>query len=507
MKPYTPILALTAWSCSWLDGPPAWERPEAADRAAFTAHLAFPQSPLSLKVSLGESRKVAGGTLFPARISWYPGLDVHGALLRPDSPTGAGVVVAQGHFGEGKSSPEAQEVALRLVERGSVVVMVDTPGMEEASRSGRHIHFDEGAHNRAFLAAGGVSAMGVQVSQLRRAVDVLQAEGATRVGATGASGGAVQSMYLALADDRVNAIALASYVPTPREARAGGCPCDQVPGWPGPDPTVSFALAVPSLWLTDGPVERRPHLPDEAEWHATEGPHSYTPKMQALALAFFADHLGVRSLPGDGPHGLTPAHIQPIRTPSLTEQDADLVDLAAHLHPTELWSPGREGAGHHELSCQGKGPAVVVAGAEDVDLLALEAAGLRACAVRIPEDAVGHDQAVGTAGVPYTHVLSGALRAAADRVHAKAAYGVRGHGLVAAGTGLPYVVRSPVRTLAGVDPTQDPNWIHVPGAWWGALTPVWTDALAVDDDAEPLAATLAATLSAQLVEEEAPHVP
>jgi len=503
MKRCTPILALAAWSCGWLDGPPSWERPEPADRAKFAAHLAFPSPPLPLEITLGEARKVAGGTLFPARIAWYPGLDVHGALLRPDSPSGAGVVVAQGHFGEGKSSPEAQEIALRLVERGSVVVMVDTPGMEEASRSGRHIHFDAGAHNRAFLTAGGVSAMAVQVSQLRRAIDLLHAEGATKVGATGASGGAVQSMYLALADDRVDAIALASYVPTPREARAGGCPCDQVPGWPGPDPTVGIALTVPSLWLTDGPVERRPHLPDDAEWHQTEGPHSYTPKMQALALAFFADHLGVRLLDGDGPHRLTPAHIQPIRTPELTEADAELFDLADHLHPTDMWSPGREGASHHELSCQGKGPVVVVAGGQATDLSSLEAAGLRACAVRIPEDAVGHDQAVGTAGTPYTHVLSGALRAAADRVQAKAAYGVRGHGLVAAGTGLPYVVRSPVRTLGEVDPTQDPNWIHVPGAWWGALAPVWTGALAVADDADELAGTL----STQLIEEKPPHVP
>ena len=479
--------------CSLWSGPPPWERPEPADRAAFVKLLAFPQAPLPAAVTLGESRKVSGGMLSAARIAWFPGFDVHGALLRPDAPTGAGVVVAQGHFGEGKSSPEAQEIALRLVERGAVVVMVDTPGMEEADRPGRHIHFDSGAHNRALLSAGGASAMGLQVSQLKRAVDLLQAEGATRIGATGASGGAVQSLYLGLADERVQAIALASYVPTPREARAGGCPCDQVPGWPGPDPTVSLALQIPSLWLTDGPAER-PHLPDGADWYATDGPHSYTPQMQARALDFFADKLGLRSLRGDGPEGLTPAPIQPIRTPALTETDADIPDLATYLQPKKQWSAGRTGEGHHELSCQGKGPVVVVAGGEETDLSALEAAGLRACAVRIPEDAVGHDEAVGTAGTPYTHILSGALHAAADRVQAKAVFSVRGHGLVAAGTGLPYVVRDPIRGLAELDPNQDANWVHVPGAWWGALDPVWQGALATGDDPVELAGRLAKEL-------------
>jgi len=490
----TSIVALALAGCSWWQGPASWDRPEPADRAAFVALLDFPEAPLPAEVSLGEPRKVTGGTLFPARISWFPGFDVHGALLRPDAPTGAGVVVAQGHFGEGKSSPEAQEIALRLVERGAVVVMVDTPGMEEADRPGRHIHFDPGAHNRALLSAGGTSAMGLQVSQLRRAVDLLQAEGATRIGATGASGGAVQSLYLGLSDDRVHAIALASYVPTPREARAGGCPCDQVPGWPGPDPTVALALPIPSLWLTDGPAER-PHLPDDAEWHATEGPHSYTPEMQALALTFFADHLGLHRVHGDGPHGLGPAPIQPIRTASLTEDDADINDLARFLRPTRTWAPGRQGEGHHELSCQGRGPTVVVAGGVDADLAALEAAGLKACAVRIPEDAVGHDQAVGTAGMPYTQVLSGALKAAADRVQAKAVYAVRGHGLVAAGTGLPYVVRDPIRSLSELDPTQDPNWVHVPGAWWGALDPVWAGALASGAEPAVLALRLAEELN------------
>jgi len=461
-----------------------------ADRAAFAGHLAFPNTPNGPAV-LGEGVPVEGGTLFPVRLPLWPGFDAHGALLRPTHPVGTGVVVAQGHFGEGKSSPEAQEIALRLVQRGATVVMVDTPGMEEADRPGRHIHFDSGRHNRGFLAAGGTSAMGLQVRLLQRGLDLLQTEGATRLGATGASGGAVQSMYLSLVDPRVQAVVLASYPPTPREARAGGCPCDQVPGWPGPDPAVAAAVAVPSLWLRDGPGDPPKGLPARGTFQETEGPHSYTPQMQRHALDFFDRHLSLGAAPADG---LGPAPIRPIRTPALTEADLDIPELQPHLTPTTTWTPGRTGEGHHELDCDGTGPAVALAGASKADQAALVAAGMKACLVRIPEDAVGHDVAIATAGTPYTHTLSGALAAAAARIDAEAIYAVRGHALVAAGTGLDYAVLDPIRTPADIDPTTDPAWIHVPGAWWGALKPVWTRAVAIGTERDTVVQNLRAHL-------------
>ena len=457
-----------------------------ADRARFAALLDFPDAPGG-PVVLGEGTPIEGGTLYPARLPLWPGFDAHGALLRPTTPVGAGVVVAQGHFGEGKSSPEAQEVALRLVQRGATVVLVDTPGMEEADRPGRHIHFDQGAHNRALLASGGTSAMGLQLALLKRGVDLLETEGATRIGATGASGGAVQSLYLGLVDDRIDAVVLASFPPTPREARAGGCPCDQVPGWPGPDPGVSAALTQPSLWLRDQAGDPPKGLPANGTYKETDGPHSYTVEMQRHALDFFDRHLDLGPAPSDG---LGPAPIRPIRTAALTDTDLDITDLVAHLTPGERWTPGRVGEGHHEVSCSGSGPVVVVAGGDTADVDALVAGGLRACAVRIPEDAVGHDVSIGTGGTPYTHILSGALAAAAERVSAKAVYSVRGFGLVAAGTGLPYVVRSPVKTVTNVDVSLDANWIHVPGAWWGAVDPVWSGALATAESAEELVPVL-----------------
>lgn len=480
---------LCALSCT-----PAQPSVPPADLVRLRVHLSGPErAGLSARL-LPPQDTVDGGVVIPVRLPVWPGFEAHGALLRPAEPTGAGVVVAQGHFGEGKSSPEAQEIALQLVQRGVTVVLVDTPGMEEAAGPSRAIHFDEGAHNRAFLVAGGTSAMALQLEQLRAGLDLLVAEGATTLGATGASGGAVQSLYLALTDDRVSAVVLASFPPTPREARAGGCACDQIPGWPGPDPSVAAALSVPSLWLRDGEGPPPKGLPAQGTYVQTEGPHSYTQEMQAAALDFFADHLPLRPAPSTAE--LAPVRVRPISAGPLTTDDRSIQSLAPMLTPKTRFVPGATGDGQHELSCTGKGPAVVVAGGQPVDRAALNAAGFRACLVRIPEDAAGHHEAVGRGGDPYVHQLSGALRAAGARVDAVAAWGVRGHGLVAAGTGLPYVVRDPVATLQAVDPSQDAPWIHVPGAWWGALSPVWEAAVATGSDAPALAQALHAATTA-----------
>jgi len=66
--------------------------------------------------------------------------------LEPRRATDAGVVVAHGHFGEGKGDPTAQDIAWRLARRGARVVVVDTPGVEEWDVPSRQIHGDGGAH-------------------------------------------------------------------------------------------------------------------------------------------------------------------------------------------------------------------------------------------------------------------------------------------------------------------------------------------------------------------------
>jgi dienelactone hydrolase len=456
-----------------------------ADRAALQASLAFPAAGGPLALERGPAVVDGGVTVRPVSFDLRPGWSVSGALFEPVAPGPVGVVVAQGHFGQGKSAPEAQEIAWRLARRGVRVLAVDTPGMEEWDRPSRHVHFDEGAHNRGYLAAGGTSALALQVAQLRRGLDVLASLGSTRFGATGASGGAVQSFFVAVADDRVEAVVLASPPPLPKEARAGGCPCDQLPGWPGPDPAVIAALPVPSLWLADG-LEGTPPagLNRQARYRRTAGPHSYTAEMQDLALDFFADELGV---PGAAT-GRDGGPLTELRMPDPPSSAPGIRDLP--LKPTARWSPAVGEAAHHELDCAGRGPVVLVAGADASRAAALQAQGLKTCLVRVPEDVGARHAAIATQGDPVAP-LAGGLQAAAERTGAVGIYARRAWALPAAALGVPYVVEQPVPALTDLDPAQDPPWIHVPGAWWGALDPVWKGATETGKDPALLAAALA----------------
>lgn len=461
-----------------------------ADRAELLARLEFPVAPAALLDERpGEVRSFPGYTVYPLAFRVFDvgaGFDAASALWLPATPSGAGVLVAQGHFGQGKSAPEAQEIAHRLALRGYTVLAVDTPGIEEWDVPGRRIHFDEGGHERGYLVAGGTSALALQVAILRRGIDVLSAHGVDRVAVTGASGGAVQAFYLALADPRVRGAALASYVPIPREARASGCACDQIPGWPGPDPGVLALLDRPTLWLSDVPQPEPTGLPDSGRFEVHAGPHGYSESMQRAAVAWID-----RLLDGEG--GPWAAVVPLIDLAGTAPQPGYPTIFDLPLAPTARWEPDPWPEVPYELDCVGVGPVVVVGGGSETDRAALREAGMRACEVTIPEDEAGLFQAVAT-GRTYADRQAGGLAAAARRTGAVAAWGDRAWGLAAAGIGLPFVVRDPVRIPADLDPARDPPWVHVPGAWWGAVDAALAPAAATDSDPALLARALAERL-------------
>ncbi len=442
-----------------------------------------------LNVVEGESIRGEGYVVRPVRFDLRPGFQAAAALWVPDRPGSLGVLVAHGHYDQGKSSPESQEVAHRLAARGYTVLAVDTPGVEEWDVPGRRIHFDAGAHSRAFLAAGGSSAMALQLAVLRRGLDVLEARGVERMAATGASGGAVQALYLQLTDPRVRGTVLASPPRMPREARAGGCACDQIPGWPGPDPSLLAALTGPSLWLSEVKQDRPEGLPASVEFVVEEGPHSYTLPMQKRALAFIDDLFDVSA-------GPMLDHVpQLILSTGKPPGDAMGI-ISLPLPAPEPWVPRPAKAVAHTHSCEGKGPTVVTGGADEADLRAIRAAGLRSCAVTLLTatgtdwDPVELAEAIAT-GHPLADRVAGALRTAARQEGAVGVWGSRAYGLPAAGAGLPFVVRDPVRTVDTVDLANDPPWIHVPGAWWGGVEQILGQAVAAGPDRAVLAAALA----------------
>ena len=347
------------------------------------------------------------------------------------------------------------------------MVAIDTPGVEEWDRAGRRIHFDEGAHERGYLLSGGTSALALQMAGARRGLDLLSALGAERLGVTGASGGAVQAFYLGLLEDpevggRISALALASPPPMPREARAGGCACDQLPGWTAADPAMLGALSVPSLWLLDHRGPPPAGLGWRAEVVGSDGPHSYTLDMQAKALTFFEDELG---LPGGGG---TEAPGWDLAGPVPAEGVPTIFDLP--VRKVAPWRPRARGEVVTERSCVGEGPVVLAVGLSDTEagpvLAQVQAAGLRVCRVRIPPDPGGEHEANGR-GEVWAEREAGALLAAARATGARGIYAHRAYGVAAAGVGLPYVWSGPICRPEDLDLSSDPAWVHVPGAWQG----------------------------------------
>ena len=397
-----------------------------------------------------------GYRVVPLTVQVYPGFRVSGALWEPEGegPRPA-VIVAHGHFGQGKSSGEVQGPAHALAANGYLVLALDTPGVEEGYREDRWIHLSEGAHNRHLLASAGTSAMALQLEGLQAGLDLLEERGATKIGATGASGGAVQSFYLSFVDARVDAVALASYVPMPHEARAGGCTCDALPGWPGPDAGLVAASPRPTLWMSELEQPAPEGLPRSGRFEAIPGPHGYSDEMVAEMLDFFGDELGGGTRLVTGVHtGQGP----------LTSEDvgaAGIPDLVRDLEVGWLRNKPVDAA-DYTLSCSGRGPTLVLLGEVDVD--AVRAAGFEACRVDVPLTEVDHAEALITR-TPALDAVAGGVRKAYDKQGAVGVIAHRGWGLAAERASLPYAWLDPLEELDQVVAT-DPLWVHTPGMWW-----------------------------------------
>ena len=467
-------LLLIALSCAPTPPDPAL----VARREALRTAMAFPGAAGELDPSWGASAPVTSGQARAVSYQVRPGFRAAALLIAPEGQTPLAAVVAHGHYGEGKNSPEAQDIAIALVSAGVAALVVDTPGVEEWEVPGRQIHFEGGAHNRALLAAAGTSALALQIAALTRGLDLLEEQGYRRFVATGASGGATQSFYLSLADRRVEGLMLASMPPVPREARPSGCACDVLPGWPGPDLGVLEAVDRPLLWMSEVQMPRPEGLPKDADFRVIEGPHSYTAPMVAAALSWLKGTLGWPLRSEDPPGPVAPLGLRtpgPAAGPWLRIQDLT-------LQPSAMWTPTRREGPPMTAACEGQGRVVLVAGGDAEDVGALKAAGLRPCvATLLDEDQSGQEEAIARQQ-PWADALGGSLAALAGQTGAEAVWGGRAWGLAASASGLPFVVRDPVLRLDQVDPEKDPAWIHVPGAWWGGAPSALAGALAQGDD-------------------------
>ncbi len=113
-----------------------------------------------------------------------------------------------GHWDKSKMDAEMQKVGHSLALNGYVCLTIDPWGAGE--RSMIHGDYDyHGANLGASLMNIGESLMGAQISDNIRAIDLLSSlpyVDPSRIGATGASGGGSQVLWLAAVDQRVKAI-------------------------------------------------------------------------------------------------------------------------------------------------------------------------------------------------------------------------------------------------------------------------------------------------------------
>ncbi len=154
-----------------------------------------------------------------------PGFHVTALLYVPEGPPGPkpAVLLACGHSPAGKAYPPYQEIAIRLVRRGYVVLCWDPVGQGErsqfwdAARGRSRYNLVCGEHavlgNLAVLA--GASLLRWEVWDGTRAVDYLLTRSEVdgrRISITGTSGGGLQAAWIGALDTRIAVVIPSCYV-------------------------------------------------------------------------------------------------------------------------------------------------------------------------------------------------------------------------------------------------------------------------------------------------------
>src|SRR5690606_34644329 len=117
------------------------------------------------------------------------------------------VLVMMGHSRNGKFYDNYQLVGQDLAKNGYVALLVDPWGAGE--RSTEHLNFEyHGSHMGGHLIDLGETLMGMQITDNLRAIDLLESLSyvdKNLIGATGASGGGNQTMWITAVDERIKA--------------------------------------------------------------------------------------------------------------------------------------------------------------------------------------------------------------------------------------------------------------------------------------------------------------
>ena len=192
-----------------------------------------------------------------------PGIHVTALVYVPGGPAGKrpAVLLACGHSPVGKAFPNYQEIAVRLVRRGYVVLCWDPVGQGERSqfwdkargRSRYNLVCGEHAVLGNFATIAGTSLVRYMVWDGMRAVDYLLTRDdvdASRLAITGTSGGGFQALWIGALDPRI-AVVLPSCFPTALPMRMANRIFEDPDSDPEQDPPglVSEGVDHPGLLL------------------------------------------------------------------------------------------------------------------------------------------------------------------------------------------------------------------------------------------------------------------
>lgn len=247
-----------------------------------------------------------------------PGVYATANLYVPDGkgPFPA-VVNLHGHWAGGKTGEMVQACAHELALNGYVCLNIDAWGSGE--RTTIHgVHEYHGSNLGASLMDIGETLLGNQLADNIRAVDLLcslKYVDKNRIGATGASGGGNQTMWLAAMDERIKACVPVVNVGTFQSYIMGSnCVCELLPGGlTFTEEAGVLALISPrALKIFSGQQDRnkaffpsemlrsfanvRPvyelyHQPEHISYRVFDTPHGYWPAMREDMLGWFRLYL------------------------------------------------------------------------------------------------------------------------------------------------------------------------------------------------------------------------
>lgn len=187
-----------------------WEQYKKALKLKILQQAAVYTNPeLPIKMSVTGEVQMDGYNIKNILFQTRPDVFATASLYVPaGNGTFPAVVVTHGHWPDGRRAEIFQSVAQVLASSGYVVLVVDAWGAgERCTEDGKQEY--HGANLGASLMNIGESLLGMQLTDNIRAVDLLSSLAYVdkdHIGATGASGGGNQAMWLAAIDERIKAV-------------------------------------------------------------------------------------------------------------------------------------------------------------------------------------------------------------------------------------------------------------------------------------------------------------